>query len=114
MSVHDFREWIPEFEAWINLACVYRDRACGGIRALHIAFSEWCMRNRSVPCTRYVFEQLLADQGFHVCDLVVDSLLLKVDAPRTHSHDAAESAPFAPAVSLQKPLRSTPRSEVSQ
>ena len=64
MAVADPAEWLPEFEAWALQECLFSERVFGGLRTLHVAFSEWCIRNRSGPCTRYVFEQLLSDQGF--------------------------------------------------
>jgi hypothetical protein len=82
MAVQDPREWIPEFESWAPAECAHLDRCFGGVGALHVAFSEWCVRNRSVPCTRYVFEQLLNDQGFLVCDALVSALVLKTDCTR--------------------------------
>jgi hypothetical protein len=79
MALHDPAEWIPEFDAWASRACVYVDFAFGGVGALHAAFCEWCVRNRSVPCTRDVFEHLLNDRGFLVCDALVSALVLKKD-----------------------------------
>jgi hypothetical protein len=79
MAVQDATEWTPEFEAWASQACVYLDRAFGGVGTLHVAFSEWCVRNRSVPCTRAVFEELLNTQGFLVCDALVSALVLRKD-----------------------------------
>jgi hypothetical protein len=79
MALHDPEEWVPEFTQWALQECVCRDGAWGSITALHVAFSEWCVRNRSVPCTRAVFEQLLNNQGFLVCDALVSALVLKAD-----------------------------------
>jgi hypothetical protein len=80
MALQDPEEWIPEFESWAPQECLFIDRSFGGLTALHIAFSEWCMRNRSVPCTRYVFEHLLTNQGFHISASLVHSLVLRRDA----------------------------------
>lgn len=102
MSMHDFREWTPELEAWIPQACTFLDRAYGGVSALHTAFCDWCIQHRSVPCTRVVFEQLLEHQGFHLCDSLVHSLLLKVDvAALAHTHDVTKSVVFSPEKSPQ-------------
>jgi hypothetical protein len=79
MALCDPEEWLPEFAAWSLRECVWFDRAFGGLGALHAAFGEWCVRNRSVPCTRYVFEQLLNAQGFRICDALVSALVLRKD-----------------------------------
>jgi hypothetical protein len=79
MAAHDAGQWLPEFEAWAPQACVYRERCFGGVGALHVSFCEWCVRHRSVPCTRAVFERLLDSQGFLVCDALVSGLLLRSD-----------------------------------
>jgi hypothetical protein len=81
MAVHDPEEWSPEFEAWAPQACVYMERGFGGVGALHAAFCEWCIRSRSIPCTRVVFEQLLHAQGFLVCDALVSAVVLKRQLP---------------------------------
>ena len=86
MAFHDPAEWVPEFETWAPRACIYVEGGFGGVGALHVAFSEWCVKNRSVPCTRDVFEQLLTDQGFLICDSLVSALVLRKDLEAT-THD---------------------------
>jgi hypothetical protein len=79
MTLQDPEEWVPEFEAWALRECVYLDRAFGGVTVLHVAFSEWCIANRSVPSTRITFERLLYSQGFLICDGLVSALVLRSD-----------------------------------
>jgi hypothetical protein len=77
MALHDPAEWAPEFQAWLLKECILFDRALGGIGALHLAFNDWCLRNKSVPCTSYVFEQLLSREGFRTDAALVHALVLK-------------------------------------
>jgi hypothetical protein len=79
MALHDANQWLPEFDRWATTHCSMCDRAFGGVACLHVAFCEWCARHGSVPCTRIVFEHLLIDQGFLVCDGLVSSLVLTSD-----------------------------------
>jgi hypothetical protein len=96
MALQDPTMWIPEFEVWALRECIFRDRCFGGLGALHRAFSDWCLRNHSVPCRRDTFEQLLERHGFMICELLAYGLLLREDGkgkplpPNSHGSKPAQ------------------------
>ncbi len=79
MEKHDHEAWEADVDLWAKTDCVFRDRRFTGIGHLHLAFSEWAVKNQGVPCRRDVFEALLLDQCFETADGLVYGLTLKSD-----------------------------------
>jgi hypothetical protein len=81
--LHDPTEWREPFARWLGFACVISPRCFGGVVCLHIAYSEWEVRQGGVPCTRDTFERLLTERGFLVGEVagvvLVSGLILKDD-----------------------------------
>jgi hypothetical protein len=79
MERHDHQAWQPEFERWATTECLFRDHSWQSISSLHVAFCEWAIRTRSIPCRRDTFERLLESEGFFVADGMVLALMLSSD-----------------------------------
>jgi hypothetical protein len=69
------------FHQWMQERCVFRDRAWGGVGALHRDYAIWCDHGcQDVPAGLPTFEKLLREEGFVVTEhRVVYGLLLAED-----------------------------------
>jgi hypothetical protein len=77
MAVHDYREWMPEFERWLALECKWIEHNHFSFELLCESFGRWCMANQSVPCTHVVFHSLLREQGFSISCGLIHGLVLR-------------------------------------
>jgi hypothetical protein len=66
--------WRGPFARWINSACIFHQRAFGGVAALHLAYCEWEIEHGGVPYNRETFVLLLEECGLLIGE--VDGLLL--------------------------------------
>jgi hypothetical protein len=90
VSLCDPAMWREGFSRWIASACVRHWRLHGGVGRLHVAFAEWTVQQREVPCSRGVFERLVREQGWEIDATrgLVDGLMLRKDADFTRFADA--------------------------
>jgi hypothetical protein len=79
MERHDPEAWKSDLEQWIAAACRFEDRAFQSVSSLYVAFCEWAVNNKSVPCRRDVFETLLTSIGFLPVNGMVHGLVLVLD-----------------------------------
>jgi hypothetical protein len=84
VPAHDPEAWRAPFTEWLHSACTFHPRAFAGVRALHIAYCEWEIDRRGVPCSRETFETLLQELGFLMGEvertLLVSGLIFRDDA----------------------------------
>jgi hypothetical protein len=90
------------FGLWMLARCVYRDRAWGGVGALHLDLARWCADHRqSAPESRRVFVESLQAEGFAVTtDGLVYGLMLGEDLEaieRSQTVPQASGTPAQPA-----------------
>jgi hypothetical protein len=51
--------WSDDFARWALADCLWLDRWCFSVRALHLAFCEWCSATGTVGCMPDTFEAIL-------------------------------------------------------
>jgi len=80
------------FGLWMLARCVYRDRAWGGVGALHLDLARWCAaQGRALPESRRAFTAELQAEGFAVTtDGLVYGLMLGEDL---EAHERFQAAP---------------------
>lgn len=71
--------WLSDCEGWLSMDCVSEARGVQAIGSLHVAFCEWAITHRSVPCRRDVFEELLDRLGIPCADGFALGLMLASD-----------------------------------
>jgi hypothetical protein len=99
------------FGLWMLARCVYRDRAWGGVGALHLDLARWCADHRqSAPESRRVFVESLQAEGFAVTtDGLVYGLMLGEDLEAIERSQTVPQASGTPAQPTQTKRRKTER-----
>jgi hypothetical protein len=79
--IGDPEAWEGELHQWASARCVFRDRAWGGVAALHRDYVEWSHATGNIPpATLATFQVWLAWQGFTLTGPLVYGLLLAEDS----------------------------------
>jgi hypothetical protein len=99
------------FGLWMLARCVYRDRAWGGVGALHLDLARWCADHRqSAPESRRVFVESLQAEGFAVTtDGLVYGLMLGEDLEAIERSQTMPQASGTPAQPTKTKRRKTER-----
>lgn len=92
LSLDDPLEGLREpFVRWLDSECEVHPRCFGGVSALHLAFCEWMIARREVPCNRAEFEALLGGLGLFIGEVdgtwLASGLILRADL---EAHQALE------------------------
>ena len=72
--------WEDELHQWVTSRCAFRDRAWGGVSALHRDYVEWSHASGNIPpATISTFRLWIGAQGFVLTGTLVCGLVLAED-----------------------------------
>ena len=78
--------WEDELHQWTMAHCVFRDRALGGLTALHRHYVEWSHATGNIPpATLATFREWIVWQGFTLSGPLVHGLVLIADLENQES-----------------------------
>jgi hypothetical protein len=78
--IGDPKSWEAELHQWTAAHCVFRDRAWGGLAALHTDYVEWSHATGNIPpATLETFRIWAVWQGFTLAGSLIHGLILTAD-----------------------------------